>query len=470
MMKTSMKKLFVMLMFGLGMLGQTFAQDVMGSWKGELNVMGQSIPLVAHFFEENGGLSGKLDSPKQGAIGIVMKKVLFESGMLSFEVSVGNASYEGLIVGEEIKGYFSQGGMKLPLDLKKLETETSTPVIPSKVQDPKPPFPYDISDITFENQKENIILAGTLTKPQGHGPFPAVVLVSGSGPQNRDQEILGHKPFWVIADFLSRNGVVVLRYDERGVGQSTGDFSKAMTNDFKDDAMAGMDYLSSLPFVDKNKLGIIGHSEGGLVSWMVGAEYTNLGFVISLAGPVVKITDLMEKQTEDVVRSSGAPEEIVRASVNQNKAIYNLVTESQSEGAWKSQLRPVFETYLKELNVPQMTWDTQIRQLQQTFESQLTPWMVNFLKTNPETYIRNIKVPVFAAFGGKDVQINAASNAKHLQELFQSKPGLLELKVYEELNHLFQTANTGSILEYGQLEETFNEVVLIDMLNFILRQ
>ena len=450
---------------------QVDAQDIKGSWKGDLKVMGQSLPLIVHFKEQNGEWTGKMDSPNQNAMGIPMKKVLANELMLSFEMSMLNASYEGVFINNEIKGNFSQGGMKLPLDFMRVDPDDiQKKEIPNRPQTPKEPFNYDIEEVSFGNKSDDITLMGTLTKPKGKGKFPTVVLITGSGPHTRDHEILGHKPFWVMADYLSKNGIVVLRYDKRGIGESTGDFNRSTTFDLKNDVSSAIEFLKNHPSVDLNNIGVIGHSEGGLISWMLGSEEGNLSFLISLAGPVIPINEMMAKQTEELARVAGLPESVVNSETKKNKQVYQAVIDSQTDDEWKAALEPIFEANLKEMSIPENMRSNQMTSLRDAYESQLTPWMVNFLKMNPEIYINEIDIPVFAAFGTKDLQVDAAQNGNRLTELFENKSELLTLKVYDNLNHIFQTAQTGGIDEYGKIEETFNEKVLADIVGFIKKQ
>jgi dienelactone hydrolase len=466
-----MKTLFYSFLMLLYFVPQVDAQDIKGSWKGDLKVMGQSLPLIVHFKEQNGEWTGKMDSPNQNAMGIPMKKVLANELMLSFEMSMLNASYEGVFINNEIKGNFSQGGMKLPLDFMRVDPDDiQKKEIPNRPQTPKEPFNYDIEEVSFGNKSDDITLMGTLTKPKGKGKFPTVVLITGSGPHTRDHEILGHKPFWVMADYLSKNGIVVLRYDKRGIGESTGDFNRSTTFDLKNDVSSAIEFLKNHPSVDLNNIGVIGHSEGGLISWMLGSEEGNLSFLISLAGPVIPINEMMAKQTEELARVAGLPESVVNSETKKNKQVYQAVIDSQTDDEWKAALEPIFEANLKEMSIPENMRSNQMTSLRDAYESQLTPWMVNFLKMNPEIYINEIDIPVFAAFGTKDLQVDAAQNGNRLTELFENKSELLTLKVYDNLNHIFQTAQTGGIDEYGKIEETFNEKVLADIVGFIKKQ
>ncbi|WP_194976668.1 alpha/beta hydrolase family protein [Aquiflexum lacus] len=462
-MKTLILSFLIFINFSTG----TIAQELQGSWKGTLEVMGQKLPLIFHFDLDGEEWKGTMDSPNQGAKGIPLSKVLYNGLMLNFELAVGGISYEGLFVDENIKGTFKQSGMSFPLDLTKDINENNQNKQVNRPQHPKPPFEYLEIPIAFKNEKGGIQLNGLITKPHGEGPFPAVVLVTGSGPQDRNSEIFGHQPFLVIADYLTNQGIVVLRYDERGVGESEGQFSSATSLDFKDDALFALEYLRSQSFVDNQKVGVIGHSEGGLIAWLIGAERSKVDFLVALAPPVVPIPDLMLKQTEDISRSSGSPQELVSQQVSINRKFYNLITTSKSSDEALSGIPDLVDEIMSGYGLEKEILEQQANSLSSTFEKSINPWFYNFIKTNPEEYISKINVPTFAGFGGKDLQVNASQNGNRLVELFQLRSDLLELKVYPELNHLFQKANTGAVSEYEKIEETFNLEVLQDIAFFI---
>jgi alpha-beta hydrolase superfamily lysophospholipase len=384
-------------------------------------------------------------------------------------VGDGVIVYDGLFVGETIQGTFKQSEMNLPLDLKRSLEGNAKEKEVKRPQKPQPPYNYEVYDTGFSNQIGNH-LKGTITKPFGNGPFPSVILVSGSGPQNRNSEIFGHEPFLVMADYFTQNGIVVLRYDERGVGESEGEFSSATSEDFFKDAQEGIRHLKSFDFVETEPMGMIGHSEGGLIAWMMAAEADNLGlqFAVSLAGPVVPIPDLMEKQTEDVSRSAGNPKDLVDQQLRINSRYYQMIIDSQDLNDAKSKVKALVNEEIATYDLSPELKQQQINSLVPALEKSLNPWFFNFIRTNPELYIQQIQIPVFAAFGGKDVQVNAVQNGNRLLELFKGKEELLEIKVYPELNHLFQKAKTGAVAEYAEIEETFNVEVLRDMANFIL--
>lgn len=464
-----MKKLSICVLFLFLLSSYSFSQNLSGAWEGELQVMGQSLPLVFNFQQGENEWKGTMDSPKQGVRGISLSKVLFDGLMLHFEVGEGVIVYEGLFVGVNIQGTFKQSGLDLPLDLKRPQEGAAQEKEIKRPQTPQPPYPYEALETSFTNPIGNL-MKGTITKPFGNGPFPAVILVSGSGPQNRNSEILGHEPFLVMADYLSQKGVVVFRYDERGVGESQGDFSSATSLDFFKDAQESIRHLGTFDFVDLDRLGMIGHSEGGLIAWMMAADAENLGleFVVSLTGPVIPIPDLMKKQTEDVSRSAGNPKELVEQQLRINSRYYQMIKDSKSLEDAKSKVKDLITQEIGTYDLSPELKQQQINTLVPALEKSLNPWFFNFIRTNPEDYISKIQIPVFAAFGGKDVQVNAAQNGNRLLELFRGKEELLELKVYPDLNHLLQTANTGAVAEYAEIEETFNIEVLRDMADFIL--
>ncbi|MBD8490541.1 alpha/beta hydrolase [Echinicola sp. CAU 1574] len=463
-MKKKLINLFVLFFITWSTFGQ--GVDLEGSWKGELKVMAQKLPLVFNFHQENGDWKGTMDSPAQGAKGIPVSKVLFTTPMLAFEIDQLKISYQGVLVNDSIQGTFKQGGMEFPLNLSKRAEGEST--LGARPQEPKPPFDYDIIETSFTNLKEGITLKGTITKPKGMGPFPAVVLVSGSGKQNRNGELLGHQPFWVIADYLSRNGIAVLRYDERGAGESEGDFNKATSFDFEKDAALALAHLKKYPFVDQVRSGVIGHSEGGMIVWIMAAEEKGMGFGISLAGPVVPIAEMMKQQTKDVLASSGASPEIMAEQSQLNSMIYEVFKETKDFDSLKPKLNSALKEYLESKSDIDSVNSEQLARLEQAYGKMISPWFFTFLKFDPSAYIKNSNVPVLALFGENDIQVNGPINKEALEDLQKNTKGIeVETKLYPGLNHLFQPSETGSVSEYARIEVTFDEEVLQDMVNWI---
>jgi hypothetical protein len=296
-----MKNFFILIFIACSTI--SFAQELSGGWTGTLNVQGMELPLVFNFTKTVSGYEATMDSPKQGAKGIPVDQVIFANKKLTLEVKVASVSYTGEWKSDtEITGTFSQGTFSAPMNLTKGVIEIIKP------QEPKKPYPYYTEDVQFMNTKENISLAGTLSLPKKEGVFPAVILISGSGQQNRDSEILGHKPFLVIADYLTRNGIAVLRYDDRGVGESKGDPTLSTSADFANDARAAFDFLRNRKEINPQKVGIIGHSEGGMIAPMLAATDKNVAFIILLAGTGVAGDVLLVDQNYEVVKLQGITE------------------------------------------------------------------------------------------------------------------------------------------------------------------
>src|SRR5690606_32099648 len=254
------------------------------------------------------------------------------------------------------------------------------------------------------------------TKPKGTGPFPAVVLVSGSGPQNRNGELLDHQPFWVLADHLTKNGIVVFRYDERGVGESEGDFSQATSYDLKGDANDAIAHLRKFPFVNQRKVGAIGHSEGGMIGWMLAAA-AKVDFLVALAAPVVPIDEFMEQQTLAVLKVANASEEIIEQRLTLNKKVYKAVKNTERYNDLEGNLEKMLRENLAELGISEESLEVETSAIMDAFGPTLSPWFFEFMKFSSEPFIEKIQIPVFVAFGGKDIQTNAPMNSEALRKM-----------------------------------------------------
>ncbi|MCZ8215835.1 MAG: alpha/beta hydrolase, partial [Cyclobacteriaceae bacterium] len=276
-------KIFPTLLLTLLVSLTTLAQGINGQWNGLLKVQGTQLRVVFNIKQTENGLSATLDSPDQGAKGIPTTASSFENGVLKIAIANLTVEYEGTLGSDNIiVGTFKQAGQTFPMNLSKEKVEKEKIVRP---QEPAKPYPYYSEDVTFENKSAGISLAGTLTLPKKEGIFPVVILISGSGPQNRDEELMGHKPFLVLSDHLTKNGIAVLRYDDRGTALSKGDFKTATSADFATDVEAAMAYLKTRKEINKKKIGLIGHSEGGLIAPMVASRSKDVSFIVLLAGP-----------------------------------------------------------------------------------------------------------------------------------------------------------------------------------------
>jgi pimeloyl-ACP methyl ester carboxylesterase len=442
--------------------------DLAGSWLGELKAGAVTLRIVFNITRSGGTLSATMDSPDQGVKGIPVSKVDVNGDKVLFEVKATTGSYAGTVSpdGKTIGGAWAQAGQSFPVVLRRLESAFTL----ERPQEPKPPLPYASLDVTFTSPKAGVELAGTLTVPTGTGPFPAVVLVTGSGPQNRDEELLGHKPFLIISDYLTRNGIVVLRYDDRGVARSKGSFATATTLDFADDAEAALAFLSFRPEVDRRRIGIAGHSEGGLIAPIVASRNPAVAFIILLAGPGISGDRLLLLQAAAIAHASGADEKTISAMNTLNEKLYEIA-ERETDPA-----RIVAEgkkTALALLDADTSMSDRDRTDAKKNIDRAMmeisNPWFRTFLTLDPAAFLSKVRIPVLALNGSKDLQVPADANISGIESALKAA-GNTNYRVLklEGLNHLFQHADTGLPSEYGKLTETFAPEALSAMKDFIL--
>ena len=392
---------------------QVGAQSLDGTWKGVLSVGPQKLTLILHVSETE--RSAKLDVMEQGAKGLPLAVNVMENDSLNVAMTQIGLHYAGRLRNGVIEGTFSQNGFTTQLIFNKGE------VVLKRPQEPKPPFPYRVEEVKFDHKEANVTLAGTLTFPEGYKEgqkVPVVLMVTGSGPQNRDEELMGHKPFLVLADRLARHGIASLRYDDRGTGLSTGDFSSVTTAALATDALAGIKYLRGLKKF--SCVGILGHSEGGSIAYMLGAG-GNADFIVSLAGPACKVDTLMMLQLNKLSRLQGA-----KGDVAHNVAETRQLLLSQDGG----------------------------------------PWMKAFLNMDFSQFLKSVKCPVMALGGSNDLNVPAEFNMKVLKSKLPSNSKDF-IKIYPGLNHLFQHSSTGNPLDYVNIEETMSEEVMNDVCTWI---
>ena len=448
-----MKKIAFLLAFLLAMLS-TFAQDISGSWHGTLSVQGMKLRLVFNISHSENGYSGTMDSPDQGANGIPLSSVSFENNALSIKLNQGGIEYKGSPDNAgNISGEFSQAGFKAPLILSKKAEKAETV---RKPQEPVAPYPYQSEEVIFENTKDGIKLAGTFTFPSKKGKYPTVVLISGSGPQDRDETLMGHKPFLVLADKLTRAGIAVLLFDDRGVGKSEGNFGAATTVDFSYDAEAAIRYLKTRKEVKTSRMGLIGHSEGGLIAPMTALRNKDISFIVMLAGPGLSGREIVLMQQELIGRVSGLPETEIKKNKDTNRYVFDLMKTETDQTV----LAQKIENYMRK----QLTGNVDSAKMSEALPVQITqltsPWMQYFLNYDPAPALSKLKTPVLALIGSKDLQVPAKENLAAIETALK-KAGNKKyvLKELEGLNHLFQECKTGSPMEYGQIEQTMSPQV-----------
>ncbi len=460
-----MKKIFVLTLLSI-ISFYSKAQKITGNWQGILIAGPQKLKVVFHVSRDslNQYHSG-FDSPDQGAFGIACSETNIKADSLEMLIQSIHGGYRGKWDGKNsISGYFFQIGYNFPMNLYRLPDTVVSIVRP---QTPKPPFPYHSEDIEYGDPSSGIHYAGTFTYPNSGGPFPAVLLITGSGQEDRDESIFDHKPFAVIADFLTRRGYAVLRVDDRQIGKSTGDLSKATTLDFSKDVETSLGELQKRKIIDQNKIGLMGHSEGGLIAAMVAAENEKLQFIILLAGPGLKGADLLAWQTQAIDLSMGVPEEIAVADRKLKSQIIQAMlstkdTSLQFDNAWKAFLAWKKNTKPEIVSAMGINADTAARDVIRTYLEGLNkPWMLYFLQSDPADYLVKLKCKVLALNGSKDIQVVADPNLSAIDSaLKKSRVKIYSTQKLPGLNHLFQHCKTCTIPEYGQLDETFSPEVL----------
>ncbi|WP_019948865.1 alpha/beta hydrolase family protein [Hymenobacter aerophilus] len=430
-----------------------FAQstpDAAGSWQGQITLPGQSLRVIFDLQGAANQLSGTMAVPQQGATGLPLSSVVVRHDSLLIGADKIGGRFAGRFAadGQQAAGVWSQGGGQFPLTLTRNTTGAAAPA-PNRPQEPKGPLPYRALDLTFPNPKGGFKLAGTLTLPQGKGPFPAVVLVSGSGPEDRDETVFGHKPFLVLADYLTRRGFAVLRYDDRGTAQSGGIYKDALTADFTADAQAALAYLRTRPDIKPRQVGLIGHSEGGLIAWQAAAQPKGPDFVVSLAGPGVPGDAVLLRQQADLGHAAGADSAAIGANRRLHKALFAALrrlpaTASTTEAT--QQLAAVMQQ-----QVPAMSSE----EAQKQAAGLTAPWLRSFLLTDPATYLAKVKVPVLALNGTTDLQVAADENLPAIERgLKAARNSHATVRALPGLNHLFQT-DPQATSHYADIEETF---------------
>lgn len=328
-------------------------------------------------------------------------------------------------------------------------------------QTPKEPFSYRVEEVAFVNEDFGITLSGTLTIPTGEGRFPAVVLISGSGAQNRDEELYNHKPFMVIADYLTRNGIAVLRYDDRGVGKSEGDYMSATSYDLASDSKAAVSFLRSYPAIDTSFIGLIGHSEGGMIAAITAAEDSDIAFVVSLAGTGVIGKEISLKQTADILRITGAGKGAIRKTSELNSDIYEIIINEKDNEVAVAQVEGYLRAFFQKRLIFKKLIELQITTIMASMPPESLTWQRYFLATDPALFWKQVKCPVLALNGAKDIQVSAVENLAEIKQALYVG-GNEEVTTIEiaDLNHLFQTCETGNTSEYIYIEQTFSEVAL----------
>lgn len=410
----------------------SFAQE--GTWSGELDVQGMKLPLVFHFTDEG----CTMDSPSQGAKGIKTEWKRADNGDVNVSIPMIGAEYNGKLMRGKIMGFFKQNGMQFYLNLSPGEKKANRP------QTPQPPYPYTTEQVEFANG--DAVLKGTLTLPEGYSEnTPVLIMITGSGLQNRDEELFEHKPFAVIADALARNGIATLRYDDRGFGESTGgSLANATTEVLKNDAQAGVELLRKR----FKRVGAIGHSEGGTIAMMLAAD-RQVDFIVSLAGMAISGKETLLAQNQKSFSTMGIEGETAEKCSNVlNECFDKLIAGGEPPVVSGSGLPQALEQSISEA-VKQMA----------------TPYFRYFLALDGRTYLKAIQCPVLAMNGKLDMQVDCVPNLETIDSLLKGDNH--RVVAFDGLNHLFQHCTTGAVTEYSQIEETFAPEVIEEIISWI---
>lgn len=437
-----------------------------GTWHGFLQ---GAMRLVIHIERmPAGGLKGTMDSPDQGAMGLPIDTLIFANDSLRFTMRRIGGEYLGRMTagGDSLDGLWRQGGMAMPLALRRGAGVAAA----RRPQEPQRPLAYDTVAVRIENPRAaGVRLAGTLTLPRGMGPWPCAVLITGSGPEDRDEAVYGHRPFLVLADHLTRNGIAVLRVDDRGVGGSTGRYASATSEDFASDALAAVEFLKARKEIDPRRIGLIGHSEGGLIAPMVATRTKDVAFMVLMAGPGIPGDSTLMLQSAAIRRSVGVAESAIVAEQAVSRTMYARIRQGDSLGAVREarelvrlQIAALPEAQRAAVGNPDSAGAAAVRQL-------FTPWMRFFIIYDPRPTLQLVKCPVLAINGGKDLQVLPKENLAGIATALEAG-GLKDATVRElpGLNHLFQTCRLCTMAEYSQLEETLAPVALDEMTRWIL--
>ncbi|WP_052078599.1 alpha/beta hydrolase [Spirochaeta lutea] len=416
------------------------AEEIIGQWNGVLDVLGDQFTLVFHIETDENGYTASFDSPDQGIRGVPFSDSTLNNPELRLVAENIGAVYAGVLTNNTVVGTWSQSGQSFPLTLFREKVEN---VQPNRPQEPHKPYPYYEEEIRFDNIQDGITLAGTLTLPNQHGPFPAVILITGSGPQNRDEEVFGHKPFLVLADHLAKNGIAVLRFDDRGTAGSTGIYDTATSADFATDVESGVQFLLDRKEIDSSEIGLIGHSEGGLIAPIVANRTKAVSFIVLLAGPGVPGKEISLMQAMTLEDYDPAQQESYHRFF---KTAIDIASSNMALSEIKSDLTEHYKTSEHLLRAMLPSGYNLDAFIDVAVETSTRPWSRFFYNHDPAKELRTITIPVLSLIGTHDVQIPAEVNNPAIQTaLEQAGNPNFTIKDLENLNHMFQESETGMI-------------------------
>lgn len=434
-----------------------FAQEpIVGSWEGTLHIQNKALRIRFHIEASDSLYHSRMDSPDQGAFDLPTTRTSFRDNKLEIIASGLGLFYRGTLLQDTIEGTLNQGGMPLPLNLYRF-----VKTAPDRPQTPQEPFPYAAEELLIPAGDGDRVLGATLTLPAGKGPFPAVMLIAGSGPNDRDETVFGHKPFLVIADHLTRQGFAVLRYDKRGVGKSTGNFSTSTIEDFANDARAVVNYLKQQEEIDPDRIGLLGHSEGGLVSAMLAAGNRDIAFAVLMAAPGTTGMEIVLDQNQISLTHQGVEPETIEELQKLNRETFGMLLEWKGTEEDRTALRDQLSRFWNKLPLLVRMKVEKEAFLRSQFNAMTMPGYLSFLRADPSLYLKEVTCPLLALNGEKDTQVPAVKNIRAITSALEIAGNKnVETRIYPGLNHLFQECITGLTDEYAKSEQTLAPVML----------
>jgi len=443
-------------------------EGIKGVWQGTIKVNEQTELRVVFKISRktDGTLTATMDSPDQGATNIPVEEVTLENGNLRMEVRSAMGVFEGKFEEDSstIEGVWKQSGMTLPLLLKHIEEPPKV----SRPQEPKKPYPYEEEEVVYKNEKAGVKLAGTLTLPRGKGPFPAVLLITGSGAEDRNETVFGHHPFLVLADYLTRRGIAVLRVDDRGVGGSTGSVSQSTSEDFAGDVLAGVRFLKGRKGINPKQIGLIGHSEGGIIAPLAAVQSPDVAFIVLMAGPGISGEKILYLQNSLIGKAQGISDEQIDENRHLQEHIFAVVKGERDSTMARRKLRKLLQ---EELNKEGKKGADNSAYIESEMRRVLSPWFRYFLTYDPKPTLMKVKCPVLAINGEKDLQVPPKENLRAIERALKAGGNKdYTVKELPGLNHLFQRCKTGSPTEYAKIEETISPTALRTIGDWILKR
>jgi len=450
-------------------------QEIEGIWQGTLKFSGMELRVIFTISRSpDNTLTATYDVPEQNATNVPVDEIAFNNRNVRLEIIPIDGVFKGKLSedGVKIDGNWTQSGMTLPLVLERTHTK---PVI-KRPQEPKEPFPYRIEEVVFKNIDAGVTLAGTLTLPPSEGTFPAVLLLSGSGAQDRNEAAFGHRPFLVLADYLTRRDIAVLRVDDRGVGGSTGDFDEATAVDFAADAMAGVTYLKSRKEINPEFIGLVGHSEGGMIASMVAVQSPDIAFIVLIASPGMAIKKMVYSDKAGPLKANGASDDLIARNWAMQESLFAVISQEIDSKVVLDEFTLIITEFFKGLSeeerkITGISEENLEVFIHNQFQRLHSPWFRFYLPYDPGTVLEKVACPVLAVNGEKDVQVTPKENLQAITRALKAGGNKnYTVKELPNLNHLLQSADTGNISEYGKIEETMSLTALKIVGDWILEQ